>query len=281
MYSIAIKTNNSQSIEYLKNNFKKIELDTTYFSCKNFKHYTNIIIHYKGNNTDEFIKKVSTILSFLVIYEYEEKFLKQIIYQDYFYFLDKEKEKILENCFNIIIDSNSIMKNKFKNLLDTFSKHLTTNKKIYLSGFINFRMNKYKKILNTIVDEAVNNFIIEKEYNEFISLLRLYINSSNNSDEDVHLVYSKDFSVILDNNKNVIKSSDDIFKAKFLSDITFSANDYTLNTLLDILPNKIHIHLIDNYYDEFINTLKLIFENRIDLNYDSNICKLYQNKIKR
>ena len=32
--------------------------------------------------------------------------------------------------------------------------------------------------------------------------------------------------------KNIINISDDIFKAKYLSDITFSSNDYALNTLL-------------------------------------------------
>ena len=69
-----------------------------------------------------------------------------------------------------------------------------------------------------------------------------------------------------------------VFPAKYLSDITFSSNDYTLNVLLSLLPKKIYIHLIDDKIDEFITTLILIFENRIDLCTECPICKIYKNK---
>ena len=71
--------------------------------------------------------------------------------------------------------------------------------------------------------------------------------------------------------------SDDIFKAKYLSDISFSSNDFALNGLLTLLPKKIYIHLIDNCVDEFIHTLGLIFENRVEVCTDCSICKIYKN----
>lgn len=52
--------------------------------------------------------------------------------------------------------------------------------------------------------------------------------------------------------------------------------NYTLNTLLTLLPQKIYIHLIDDYIDEFINTLKLIFEKRISYCHDCDICNIYK-----
>lgn len=279
MKSIAIKTNNSQTIEYLKNNLKKIYLKDFYFSCKNFKHYTNIIVHYKGNDTLEFLKEVSTILSFLVIYEYEEDFLKLIISKDFFYFSKTERNIILDNCFNIIIDSNTIIKEKFKIMFNSFLNYMKEHKTIFLSGFINFRLQCYLEVLEKIAEDAVNAYVLEKEYNEFISLLKLYINSSETIEDVLHIVYSKDFTIILDSNKNIINNSQNAFKAKFLSDISFSTNDYTLNTLLTLLPEKIYVHLIDNKIDEFITTLSLIFEKRLEICTECNICELYANKI--
>lgn len=279
MKSIAIKTNNSQTIEYLKNNLKKIYLKDVYFSCKNFKHYTNIIVHYKGNDTQEFLKEVSTILSFLVIYEFEEVFFRQIISKDFFYFSKEERSVILDNCFNIIIDSDTIIKEKFEILFSSFLNYVIEHKNIFLSGFINFRLQSYWDVLERIVEDAVNSYILEKEYNEFISLLRLYINSSETIEDVLHIVYSKDFTIMLDSNKNIIDNSQNAFKAKFLSDISFSTNDYTLNTLLTLLPEKIYVHLIDNKIDEFITTLSLIFEKRLEICTECNICKLYSTKI--
>ena len=276
MKSIALKTNNSQALEYLHREMSNFNLDNVYFSCKEFKHYNNIIIHYTGSNNELFITKLSTLLSFLVIYVFEENFLRQIIYKNYFYFSSNEREIILNNCFDIMVDSKKYLKNKFDILFLLFKEYLTNSKNIFLSGIVNFRFNKYYDILSSIVDEAVNGFIIEKEYKEFISLMKLYINSQKSKVDVVHIIYSKNFNMILDENKNIIENSNDIFKAKFLSDISFSANDYTLNTLLDILPNKIYIHLIDNTADEFIHTLNLIFENRIINCTDCSICNLYK-----
>ena len=82
---------------------------------------------------------------------------------------------------------------------------------------------------------------------------------------------------VADENKQIIEDSKDIFEAKYLSDISFSSNDYTLNTLLSLLPKKIHIHLIDDYMDEFIDTLQTIFENKVFICKDCDICRIYKN----
>ena len=47
----------------------------------------------------------------------------------------------------------------------------------FLDGFVNFRLKNYVKSLEEIVDYSVQQYIIEKEYNDFINLLKLYIDS--------------------------------------------------------------------------------------------------------
>ena len=157
-----------------------------------------------------------------------------------------------------------------------FYQFLSTHKSIVLNGFINFRLKEYLSFLDNIVNEAVNSFVIEKEYLEFISLLKLYINSQACGCEMVHIIFSSSESILLDENKNLIVVTDDIFKAKYLSDISFSSNDYILNSLLTLLPRKIYIHLVDEDNNEFINTLQLVFENKVSLCKDCNICNLYK-----
>ena len=103
MKSIALKTNNSQAIEYLQNELANFDMEDVHFSYKELKHYKNIIIHYTGKNENIFISKISTLLSFLVIYEFEENFLKDIIITNYFYFSPPERDVILNNCFDIMI----------------------------------------------------------------------------------------------------------------------------------------------------------------------------------
>ena len=118
--------------------------------------------------------------------------------------------------------------------------------------------------------------MIEREYAEFVNLLKLYVNSKEHNNQIVHLIYINKESILIDNNQNIIPTDDNLFKATYLSDISFSSNDYTLNTLLNILPQKINIHLVDNYCDEFINTIKSVFENRVYICNDCDICKIYK-----
>ncbi len=277
MKSLCIKTNNSDLIHYLLNEFKNIDLKNVCFSKNEFKNYKNVIIHYFGNNESLFLSKVSSILCFLVIDELEEDLLKRLILQNYFYFDGNERNKILTLCFDIMADDFSkLFDKKFKLLYDIFYHFLSTHRSIVLNGFINFRVKNYLSLLDDIVNEAVNHFVIEKEYLEFISLLKLYINSQEYGCEMVHIIFSSSESILLDENKNLIVVNDDIFKAKILSDITFSSNDYILNSLLTLLPKKIYIHLVDNYKDEFINTLQLVFENKVNLCTECNICQLYK-----
>ena len=281
MKSLCIKTNNSDLLQYLLNELNDLELEEVYFSCNKFKHYKNIIIHYTGKDNHLFLNKISSILSLLVVDELEEDFLKRILLQNYFYFDNRERNQILNLCFDITAnDFSVIFDKKFKALFYSFYDFLSDHKSLILKGFTNFRIKSYLEILDEIVNEAVNNFIIEKEYLEFISLLKLYINSQNSNCEIVHIVYSNTESILLDENKEIITISNNNLNAKYLSDITFSSNDYTLNSLLTLLPNKIYIHLINDRIDEFINTLQSVFENRIYICKDCNICKLYKNSIK-
>ena len=278
MKSICIKTNNENLLNYLLNELDYIDVKPVAISKNQFKNYKNIIIHYSGNDNKKFVHEVSCILSCLVIDELEESFLKMILLKNYFYFNSTEMKHILELCYEIFSDDfNTYFDKKHNLLIDSFENYLITNKSIILIGFINFRIKNYMTILEDVVDEAVNSFVVEKEYLEFISLLKMYVNSQNSNCDVVHLIYNKNNSTLLDKDKNQINVSDDIFKAKYLSDISFSSNDYALNTLLTLIPKKIYIHLIDNCIDEFIHTISLIFENRVEICTDCSICKIYKN----
>ena len=279
MKSLCIKTNNSDLLNYLLNELKELELDNVCFSLCQFKHYKNIIIHYTGENEKLFLEKISSILSLLIIDELEESFINKIILDYYFYFDSNERKDILNLCFDIMSnDFSDIFDKKFNILHNIFYNFLLNNRNLYLQGFTNFRLKPYFKILDDIVSEAVNCFVVEKEYLEFVSLLKLYINSQDSTCNLVHLIYSshEEDSILLNESKEIIDVSDNNLNAKFLSDISFSNNDYTLNTLLTMLPKEIYIHLIDNYIDDFINTLIAIFENRVHICTDCDICNLYK-----
>lgn len=283
MNSLCIKTNNDTILEYLQNEFSEFNMLNVFYSCNEFKSYKNIIIHYTGIDTELFYNKLATLLSYLVIDNFENDIIKNILKSNYFYFDDFEILKILNICDENRCDDEYSLINRQLILFDTFYEYISHHHSIILSGFINFRLYNYKELLENLVDFSVNQFIVEKEYFEFISLLKLYINSQPTLIDKIHIVCTENDIILLDENLNVINIDKDSLNAKYLSDISFSNNDYILNTLLNLLPKHIYLHTISAQLNfDFINTLKLVFENHIILCNDCSICKLYKNlKLKK
>lgn len=278
MNSLCIKTNDDKILEYLKNEFSEFNMQNVFYSCNEFKLYKNIIIHYKGIDKELFYTKIATILSYLVIDYFENSIIKNIILSNYFYFDNSEIPQIQNFCTNNLEETEFSLTNREIELFDAFYDYITTHKSIIISGFINFRLYNYRNLLENLVDLSVNEFIIEREYFEFISLVKLYVNSQISSYGTIHLICIDSEILLLDENLQVIDIDKKLLNAKYLSDVSFSNNDYILNTLLNLLPNKIFIHMISSSPElDFINTLKLIFESRIEICSDCNICSLYKN----
>lgn len=272
MKSFCFKTNNTQVLNYLLNRIQEIDFENLIYSQNQFKIYKNITIHYRGNNNNKFYNFLTELIGEVVIEFYEEKILKQLINYNYFYFDEYEKNKILENCMQLIepeMYNTKLLDNK------NIKEYVKENKAMILDGFVYFRLRAYLEYLDEVVDSGVNQFVIEKEYREFISLLRVYVESKVPEYNLLHLIYINGESILLDEKRNIVSVSENIYNAKYLLDISFSSNDFALNTLLCLLPRRVEIHLIDDE-DEFINTLKLIFEGRVTICKDCDICKTYK-----
>lgn len=283
MSSLCIKTNNEDILTYLQKEFSAFNMLNVFYSKNEFKSYKNIIIHYTGIDNELFYTKLATILSYLVIDYFENDIIKNILISNYFYFDNSEFSKILDLCNENLCDDDEFSFAKRQMLLfDAFYEYISAHHSIVLSGFVNFRLKEYRNIIEDLVDFSVNEYIVEREYLEFISLLRIYINSQPSSNQTIHLISLEHDTFLLDENMQVINVDKGALSAKYLSDVSFSNNDYILNTLLNLLPNKIYLHLASPSSNlDFINTLQLIFENRIEFCHDCSICNLYKNILKK
>lgn len=271
MKSFCIKTNNIQIINYLLKNLEISPLENIYFVNKEFKNFKNVIIHYTGIETNTFFTLISEIITNCILYFYEPLLLKKILNFNFFYFDSYEQDHIKENCLKYI-SQQEIQNIKYrKNEIYTeVLKYIIENKYMILDGFVSFRLENYLYTLEEIVDYNVNEYVIEKEYAEFINLLKMYVDSKPPESSTIYLVYCNGESVLLNKNKDLIDLNENITNAKYLSDISFSSNDYALNALLSLLPAKIEIHLVGDE-DEFINTLKLVFRNRVSICYNTTL----------
>lgn len=208
----------------------------------------------------------------LIIDLFEENLIKEILEKHYCYFSYDEQLNIFKESSNIIKDNSN---SKHDLVYFSVYDYLSSESSMILSGFIKFRLKDYIEVLEYLIDLSVNSFIVNREYDRFIDLLKSYISSSDSKLDIVHLVYFKKESVLLDNDKNVIPFDNNILDAKYLSDISFSSNDFCLNTLLNIIPKKILVHSLEES-DVFLETLTKIFGDRLLFCSSCEICDFYK-----
>lgn len=277
MISICLKSNNISALNSIEHYLDNTTFSGIYYSQKKFKYFNNIIIHYKGNNKNKFYKEFSNILSNYIVHYCEKNFVQQQLTFDFFYFSHQEKKLIQESTIKSLnLESN--VERKFNILQDSIIKYFTNNTSCNLDGFINFRLYNYKSFINLVLETVINDYVLQKEYSEYVNLLQEYIKMQIPQSESVHLVYSTEKKVLLDDSKNVIANTSN--PQIYLSDISFSSNDFILNSLLSLLPKKLYIHL-NSEEDNFIKFIKLIFKDKFIICEDSQTYNHYLSEIKR
>ena len=198
-------------------------LENLFLSKLKFKFYTNFIVHYKGKKTNLFYEFFSNILSDTIIKFYEKDIIKHIINTNYFYFTDIEQRKIFDIVNDYIYNEELIESSIRKDsIIISCIEYFSNNKSAILDGFVNFRLSNYIKILDYIVDMAVNKFVIDREYTEFIDLLKYYINSKEYGINSVHLIYQNHESILLDEFKKIIHLDNSILNSKYLYFVSFN-----------------------------------------------------------
>ncbi len=274
MKSFCIKNNSDKILNYLLSEINSLNIENVYVSQNSFKLYKNVIVHYMGNDEKHFIYELSNVLMNCIMKFYEKNIVKRVVNCDFFYFEPKEKSIIYNNCYELLDENNNEFEKRKEKIWECLVDYISEHKFFILDGFVNFRLFEYYSLIEECVDMAVNKYIIDKEYKEFIELLRGYVTSQKNRAGTIHVIYSNAEPILMDDRQNILVYDNQFEHPKYLSDITFSSKDYCLNALLNLLPKKIIIHMLVEE-DEFVESLKLIFQNRLMICKECSICKTF------
>ena len=158
MKSICIKTVSKEKVDFLIKQFEKLTM-SIYLSTYRFKVYDNVIIHYPGEDIENFYATVAEIIKECIEYYYEEDFVKKEIKNNYFYLENIEQEYILKITRKILQLPDDKIGYKNKILKKIIVNYLKENKAIVLEGFVNFRIKDYRDVLDNIVEVSVFSYL--------------------------------------------------------------------------------------------------------------------------
>lgn len=236
----------------------------------------------KGRLRNVFNIHIANILYNVVIDEFYNKDMMDFLSDTYFFLKYDEIKEIKENSMETlkgegsIVDENSVYCiNKRNAIIDKIVQCIDENKEINISGFITFRMKELKDDLETIIDKIVEKYMVEKEYNEFIKLLKYFVEVQESKIDLINIDINSDGKYIIRD-----KNDNDITEKLFsdLNDLRYRENTNVEDILISVLitnsPEKIIIHCVDNCTNsELVDTIKKVFTDRVEFCDECNVCK--------
>ncbi len=191
----------------------------------------------------------------IIIENYEKLLLSDIVKSSCKNFSKEQQKKILKHA----LDFADEISQKNDDIEQKLSEYLKSSDNLVLDGFVNFRLKDYKNSLKNVVDIAVDRYVAENEYDEFISLLKYFIDIQSPGEEVVHIIpLNGEYRILNKNMTDITECCCDIIPSY---DIT--SEDILLSSLITVAPKNIIIHKKIFIPSEFLKTLSLIFTDRI------------------
>ncbi|HHW06730.1 MAG TPA: putative sporulation protein YtxC [Clostridia bacterium] len=208
---------------------------------------------------------VAKILTELITLKFERQLLQNLIKVHYHYFTWDERLLILEKALGFLAES--YPQRRKHAVLQLIFDYLETERLLNLEGFIRFRLGSYMEELSDAVEQAVDEYLAEKEYNDFIRLLRYFVEIQEPRIERVNvLIQPSGLFQLYDSCDNIIKSD---YLESFVAELAeheLSYEDLLISTLITLAPRHIILHLPDpGGVMSTVHTIESVFAERVSL----------------
>ncbi|HOQ74996.1 MAG TPA: putative sporulation protein YtxC [Thermoclostridium sp.] len=217
------------------------------------------------------IRQLSDSLADYILKSYEKDILSRIINRICDGLPKSDLDEISRIACKILYPENAAEKHisdRRRLISDKISEYLKTSRNLTLDGFITFRLGDYVKKLEAEVDRAIRQYFVEKQYEEYISLLTTFIRMQCPKVPELHVFAQSDGSYRIEGTgpfeiPDEITSSYGIEKGRPV----IHDDDFMIGFLLTCAPIRIFIHNADKFKNkELLNTIKTVFSECVLVN---------------
>ncbi|MDA8234398.1 MAG: putative sporulation protein YtxC [Clostridia bacterium] len=238
---------------------------------------------YTHDDTQSIFKHyVANIISDAIIGYYEGDLIKEIIQENYYYFNEDERKTINRYAAKYTNhDDNATGEymvyqiGRKSMILQRVLEYLQNNNELVIEGFIKFRLKEYLQELQEAVDRAVDDFMMEREYKEFIRLLKYFVEIQEPRVDKVHIYMDvKGVFKLLDEDKKPINND---YLDGFIVDLAeneINYEDLLISALITIAPKEVVLHFRDTVkLSSVVSTIKNVFGIRAVNCIGCDLCK--------
>lgn len=233
------------------------------------------------NNINKILHHLANSISDIILEFHQEKILRRIVNERCYYLVNNEKEKIVHDGLQLLnnneymISSDLTYKENVRTkILETISEYLNSNNEIIIEGFINFRLKFFIDMVEETMEKALENFLVEKEYKEFIKILQYFVDIQESKINLVNVVIKENGKYMLYDEKKQIINNDFIEEiVDEMSENDMNYDDLLISSLITIAPKKIIVHINESQTNqEIIKIIRNVFLEKVELCKGCDFC---------
>lgn len=152
------------------------------------------------------------------------------------------------------------------------AEYLAAETFLHVEGFLRFRAEPYLEELRDAVSYAADEWMMERQYREFIALLKYFVYIQEAKIPAAHVVHhgNHDFTLLNERMLPIDTRQMDQFVVELIDkDISFE--DVIVSTLISVSPGRLIVHT-RTPEEQVIKTILTIFEGRTELCSNCTVC---------
>jgi len=215
-----------------------------------------------------FQEQVAEVVAAFIVERWEQALLESMLLSQYEGLDDGAVTEICQRARDILDQGeNSCLSHQGRGepITARILEYLQENAWLNIDGFVRFRLQDYLLELDQALEEAVDEFLMEKEYDEFIHLLRYFVEAQQPRVDKVHVILSPGGGFQLYDGENRSLSGD--YLEGFIVDMADSDLNYEdllISALITISPRQVILHAVDKgRHHNTISTIKSVFGERL------------------
>lgn len=234
-----------------------------------------IIVDYKDNLTvfyDSFHPYLVSLLTNHVIATCEEKWLSEIL-KNMFYYEDEVEIKEIVGIARSILEGDRedipALQPFFARtsyIYEAFAKGIDHETTFYYDPFLTFRLKHYGEMLIDCVELAIDEYLLEQEYQNLVENFRYFIRSRENRFDTIYLVHQEERFVFYNKNfEKITKETKQLYlEEQLLFEEEMDINEMVITPLVSFNPKEVVVYTNEDDVG-VIYTIRTIFEERVKI----------------
>ncbi|NLM21574.1 MAG: hypothetical protein GX207_07495 [Peptococcaceae bacterium] len=210
-------------------------------------------------------------LSEVIFQEWERFFIKKVLKKEYSFDFS-EINKLIDKCWYAQDETKIPLSNLKKNILiKSILEFLDTHQRFNIEGFMNFRADHYKRELRKQIARAVNNYILDQEHQDFITVLKKFHAKQTTIFPTINLIikHRGEIQFFDEQGRNISRECLEEYNR---ADIELY-EDFLISIILKCAPQTLVVHKLTEKHAHTMQIIQEVFEGKVSICEGCYLCE--------